>query len=475
MSLLAPQLSFKDENMRVPRYRIAKIPLNNLSSSQVNLSTSSTTLLEWKIPANSVINLARSYLSYQLVVPALAGNNSVLHENGCPARDVYFGNASGVGIVDLKNADVFVEATRPLKTNLSDFLSQDQISGHFPSRQAVTSNVLPFSRDGLTAGTQIASSVDQLEQQYLSITANANTAVTWTKLLPLSNFKDTFLAMDKDVAFGSDMYLRLFWNSQERLYYYTSTPNQPQSNVTLPTIATTLNNVFLYLSIEENRDISNSIMEALRSGSIRMKIPYPFSYRFSTSGASTSASFSFTLTKNYGSVLKRLQIVPYNGYEKGNQSYNHANVNGTKITSFSVSVDGRPQSDAQITCYNPNSTIVPTGTVAPSNVFCEDYREMLPYLHSSCVLSYPMFQSNWQYLQSWGEQLNDAKLDGLEDARIPDGLDLKNAGDRVIAFTANCPAIAQATNENNANGLIMYAMCLFQRDLMIAPDGILVQ
>jgi len=475
MSLLAPQISFRDENMRVPRYRLAKIPLNNLSSSSVNLSTSSTTLLEWKIPANSVINLSRSYLSYQLVVPALAGNASCIHESGCPIRDIYFGNSSGVGILDLKNADVFCEATRPLKTSLKDFLSQDQISGHFPARQPASSNVLPFSRDGLSAGTEIASSVDQLEQQYLAVSNVLATAVTSTKVWPLSNFKDTILSIDKDMAFGNDMYLRAFWNSQERLYYYTSTPAQPQSNVTLPTVSTTLNNVYLYLAIEENRDVANSIMEALRSGSIRMKVPYPFSYRFSTSGASTSSSFSFTLTKNYGSVLKRLHIVPYNGYEKGNQSYNHANVNGSKLTSFQVSLDGRPLSDAQITCYNPNSTIVPTGTVAPSNVFCEDYREMLPALHSSCILNYPMFQTNWSYLQQWGEQLNDAKLPDVEDSRIPDGLDLRNAGDRVISFTANCPAIAQATNENNANGLIMYAMCLFQRDLLVAPDGIILQ
>ena len=474
--MLAPQISYKDENMRCPRYRLARIPLNNLSSGSVSLSASSTTLLEWKIPANSVINLSRSYLAYQLAVPALPGNMAVVHENGCPARDIYFGTSSGVGIVDLKNADCFVEATRPLKTSLSDFLSQDQLSGHFPSRQAASSNVLPFSRDGLTAGTQIASSVDQLEQQYLSVSNVADRAVTVSKLWPLSNVKDTILACDKNLVFGQDMYLRLFFNAQNRLYYYTSTPNQPQTNVTAPTIATTLSNVFLYLSIEENRDISNSLIEALRNGQIKMKVPYPFSYRFSVPGTSTSASFSLTLTKNYGSTLKRIQVVPYNGGEQtGNHAYNHSNVNGTKLSQFQLSIDGRPLTDAVVTCFNPNSTIAPTGVTQPIGVWAEDYREMTPYLHNSCILSYPEFQTNWQYAESWGEQFADAKDPLIDDYRNVDGLDLKNSGDRVLSFTANCPAITEATSDCKTNGLILYCFALFQRDLLIAPDGIILQ
>ena len=48
-STLAPQNFYRDVNVKIPRYRFARIPLNNLSSASVSLNPTSTTLLEWRL------------------------------------------------------------------------------------------------------------------------------------------------------------------------------------------------------------------------------------------------------------------------------------------------------------------------------------------------------------------------------------------------------------------------------------------
>ena len=60
--LLSHATDFKTHNAYLPRYRYAKVVLNNISSSSVPISLSSTNLMEWKLPANTVYNLSKSYI-----------------------------------------------------------------------------------------------------------------------------------------------------------------------------------------------------------------------------------------------------------------------------------------------------------------------------------------------------------------------------------------------------------------------------
>lgn len=97
---LAPQNQYKDIDVRVPRYRYARIPLNNLTSGIVALQPTSSTLLEWKIPASSVINLSKSFIAYQFTWPAGAsGQYGYTFESGCDFRTAYFGKASNALIL----------------------------------------------------------------------------------------------------------------------------------------------------------------------------------------------------------------------------------------------------------------------------------------------------------------------------------------------------------------------------------------
>jgi hypothetical protein len=430
--------------------------------------------LEWKVPASSVINLAKSYVAYQYTWPLLANNYGYIFEDGCDFRTAYFGNGSGLGIVDLQYADAAVNVFRPIKTNIVDFLSKDELSEFYPCNQLATSNILPFSRDGLSTGTDNASTNNYLEPQHLNIASAPGTAILVSRYFPLNSFKGTFFNVDKDTCFGTDMYIRLFTNYGQRLGQYTTTPSNPNAANTQINANVTMSNVYLYLAIEENLDIRNSLLTALAHGSIKMTIPYLYSYRFSVSGNSSSGNVSLTLTKNYGRGVKSITVVPFNGQEYTNYAFDHSNVNGTKVSQIQTTMDGRPLTDYQLNCYNPNSSINPTGVgwSTPIN-FADDYREALKFTDRSCLNGYPAYQSMWFYCDAWGvPQMSDDIPCPPEN--IPDCFDLLHTGDHIYALSALTPAIQTNTNNCYTSGLINYVYVQFIRTLEIQPDGIVL-
>lgn len=387
-------------------------------------------------------------------------------------------NGSGLGIVDNQYCDVAVNTLRPLRTKLTDYLSNDELTQFYPCNQLATTNTLPFSRDGLSAGVQNATTTNYLEEQYLNIASTPATALPVTRYFPLGSFKDTFLAMDKDTVFGGDMYLRLYTQYLQRVGAYTTTPANINGSACVQ-IATTVNatNVYLWLAIEENLDIRNGLLTALAHGSIKFTIPYLYTYRFSVSGNSPNGNVSLTLTKNYGRGVKSICLVPYNAQEYTNYAFDHSNVNGTKITSLQTTMDGRPLTDQLINCFNPYSSInTSSGQVwaNPPTTFADDYREALKFTNNSCLLGYPQYQTNWSYTDAWGVPSLDCHMEACGSAEINDYFDLVQTGDHIYALSSLTPAIQQSLNNCFTSGLINYLLVTFIRTLEIAPDGIVL-
>jgi hypothetical protein len=432
--------------------------------------------MEWKIGASTSINLARSFIAYNYTIAAGgAGNYGVVFEDGSDLfRNAYFGNGSGLGIVDLQQADVWKNLMAPYRTELEDFLTYDQLSGFYPSRQPAQNNIFPFSLDGLSAGTANASTLPWNDSQHLIISSQANTALNVTRYLPLNCLKDTMLGMDIDTVFGTDMYLRLWSNYGQRVAFYTNTPANPNSNITPIAAAFNLNNVYLYLAIEENLDIRNALLSSLARGQIKLSIPYTYCYRFTAAGNSATSNMTVTLTKSYGRALKRIVYAPYNaGGELTQYAFDHSNINGTKVKSIQSTLSGRPLTDYLVNCYNPNSSINPTGVNwSSSDSPADDWREIQKFTKGSCIQSYPHYGSQWAYMDCFGVPLT---LDNSMMWKLQDGLDLKNAGDYIYSLQCQQPATQTATNSCYAGGFINYLYCTFLRSLVIQPDGIILE
>lgn len=491
---MTPQLNFSVADNMIPRYRYAKIPLNNLASGQVPFNNTSQTLVEIKIPASTCFNLSKSFLVYQYTCPqAGAGLYTAVHENGFDFQQVFFGSGSGLGIVDMTYSNRYKKAVVNLRSTLeTDFLGgfQDQATHFYPSRQPSLNNVYPQSLDGLAAGTNNASPINYTDSQQL-IFSDVNAILNVTRQVPLSILKDTFFEMDKDVVFGSDMYLRLWTAAVQQMIF--TTPNRANPHLGAQAyVGNQINgiNMYLQLAIEENLDIRNSLLMSLSKGSIKMNIPYTYCYRFSST--TQTANLSLTLTKNYGKSLNRILFVPFNGNEFSNYSYDHSNMNGVKVSQLQTTLNGRPLQDSIIQCYNPllgASILTPqifsnSGTFGGVVDFMGDWRQIREFAKGSCLQSYPHYQANWVWQDSWGlPPLVDEKASGRPWYQNDEGLSLLDSGDLVYSIQASCPAVgiganpAAVPNVNSniySNGLILYLFCSFNRTLTIAPDGIVL-
>jgi len=486
---MTPQLNFSVSDNMIPRYRYAKIPLNNLASGQVPFNSTSQTLVEIKIPASTCFNLSKSFLTYQYLIPTSGGGYyTAVHENGLDFQQVFFGSGSGLGIVDMTYLNRYKKAIVNLRSEMEkDFLGgfQDQATHFYPSRQLGLNNVYPQSLDGLTAGLNNSSPINNTDAQQLIFSA-VNAPIHVTRQIPLSIIKDTFFEMDKDVVFGSDMYLRLWTAALQQMFFSTPNLANPHIGAIVHPTANTINaqNMYLQLAIEENIDIRNSLLMSLAKGSIKMNIPYTYCYRFSST--STTANLSLTLTKNYGKALNRILFVPFNGQEFTNYSYDHSNLNGVKVSQLQSSLNGRPLQDSQIQCYNPlvaSSTLTPNIFTASTTAFgvvdyMGDWRQIREFAKGSCLQSYPHFQANWVFQDSWGlPPLVDEKASGRPWYQNDEGLSLIDSGDLVYSIQASCPAVGLATsnvNNTTAQGLVLYLFCSFNRTLTIQSDGIIL-
>lgn len=498
---MTPQLNFSVTDNMVPRYRYAKIPLNNLASGSVPFNSTSQTLVEIKIPASTCFNLSKSFLTYQFTIPSGAdGNYAAVHESGLDFQQVFFGSGSGLGIVDMTYCNRYKKAVQNLRSTMEqDFNGGfcDQMTQFYPSRQPGATNVYPQSIDGITAGVLNASPINYTDAQQLlfspqvSVLANqtgiAAGSLQVTRQIPLSVFKDTFMEMDKDVVFGSDMYLRLWTAAIQQICFYTPNRANPHIGaVAFNQTAFSAQNMYLQLALEENIDIRNSLLMSLAKGSIKMDIPYTYCYRFSST--TSTANLSLTLTKNYGKSLNRILFVPFNGNEFSNYSYDHCNWNGSKVSQLQSTLNGRPLQDSIIQCYNPNVAPVIVGGVNYTTTnfsqagtfgnvvdFAGDWRQIREFAKGSCLQSYPHYAANWLWQDAWGlPPLVDEKNSGRPWYQNSEGLSLLDSGDLVYSIQASCPAVGTALTNVNALGLVLYLFCTFNRSLTIQSDGIIL-
>lgn len=477
VDFVASQLFFKTVDSVLPKYRYLKLSLNNQSSSAITWQVSSSQQLQWKIPACTVFNPARSFLTHQYTIPASAGNYGWYHQNAFDYRNISFQSQSGLPIVSIENVDMHVRVLRPYRTQLSKFLTMDALGQLAPSNMPASSNILPFSRDGLLynagtgAGVEVASTRNYQEQQYMVIANASNTALNVNRYVPLSAIVDTFLSQDLDVVFGQDMILNALTSYLSRMVGYTNTPNNPNANLTAITSNIAFSNVYLHLACEDNIAIKNSLLNSLSNGKISLPCPYTYLTRFSQSGSTTSFNQSLTITKGYGRFLKRVCWTPVNSNEYDARfAYDFCNLNGSKVTQYLTYYNSKPSSDFPISCYNPNSNLLTYLGTAPSDIAL-DWRENSKYLEGSAIGSYAEYQTNWSHIDTFGMKLGESRWHSPKDSNINDGWDLHSHGELIWMVSAQTPGANINTTNIYTNGMIHYVNQLFQRQLEISPSG----
>jgi len=476
--------NYKTFKGNLSKYRYHRIPLANLTSNQVAISVASSNLMEFRIGAGLNHNLGKSFISYNYGMKALANNYACVHEVGSDFCNwVSYGDGANVNLVDLSHADRYLKMMRSLRTPQDEFESLDKENMNYKSNLSKAQNILPFSRDGSLAGLQNSCTKDH-EVQYLRIAPNLNQILTVNRLLPLSAFKDTFVGMDKNVVFGTDMFLRFNSQHANRIGFYTTNPSNPHiaadlTEVTSATGVANLYNVYLYLAVETNDALNSAVKNQMMGPGIQLTIPFQYAYRHSTQAGSTTSSVQLTLTRQFGRKLKRIVTAPFNGsIEKNAYTYDHSNVNASKVKTVRASLDSVPIQDYELNCFNPEESINPGGFSVPTATSAgdrsaDDYREHRDALMGSAMPSYSEYQTNWVYQDLWGVSPFIRQGDqSVPDEMIDDGLVLDQQ--KVYALQFSNPYANDSTNNyGGSNGLIAYyTMVSFLRDVNISSSGL---
>ena len=449
-----PVTNYKTYTSVSGRYRYARIALNNQAGSQITLDPNTSQLLEWKLPVG-VYNLSKSIIGYNMHLAAGgAGNfNHAFADSGLEiAQSISFGTAGGMSLVDLNFANNYLSVARKIDTRGDDFANNDVSAGLYPSN-SVANNPFPpgyvapvGNIYGLVAGpVSVAASLH--EPQYLSSNLAADTALNVVRSFPLGNISGTLFAMNRDLYLGDSMYLRIQTAPSGKVAFTSTSATDAGAGTAVLGTQPVLRSVYLYLAMETDQLIQDSLMQKFVEGKLVFPIDYTHAFRNPSVGLGQQA-IQLQLTAQYGRKLKRVLHAVFPANEVENNAFDYSNWNGSKVISYQSAIDSRPLQDFALNCVQPS-------TANPGNTL-DDYRENMKSLKKSVISNSASYQLNWFHSDEFSEPSTDPNI---PDSNIIEGLDLTFP--KTYQISLNTP---------NVN-LSHYSFCKFSREVAITATG----
>jgi hypothetical protein len=427
---------------------MVKIPLNNLPGASATVSASSSVVLEWKLPTQ-VYNLSKSYITYSLSTAAIAAKSIANFEDVFDlGSSITFGAAGGNNIVDLQYANNYIKVARKLDTNMEDYLKHDDLSQLYKSDALSSANVVPGGNNGVYTGT-----VNYLENNYL-VSGAVNTAQTVYRRFPLGAFSGTLFGVDRNYYSPVEQYLRITAGTGYKMAYAYTTGADPSAGAQA-TGDITINNLYLYLCVEQNPLIQEEMLARYRSGKLAFRIPYTTGFKNVSGAAGTQANIQIQLSQQYGKRLKRILHSAFNGQEMLNTAYDTDNTGGLKITQFQTFMDNIPLQDRILLCTRPAAI-----DAAVSVLGMDDWLENKKYVENrSMIQSKEHYQLNWFHIDQFYEPHDKDSMLVLPEVNIDEGLPMDTPKQWLLS-----------ANVGQAN-LVHYTFAQFARDVMITEMG----
>lgn len=356
--LVSNQLDYSQKVYNHPSPLYVKIAPQSGSSTITLTPTSVYGPVSFNIPAK-VVNLARSYITFDLTLTGQAAKICMLQGNLCSFlnRAVLSTVGSNVILADVSNVGNYCEAVAPIATSQSEFLSKGSALATLYERGAGTAAALitnatrvPLEDIGVsydaatnntgslwtTGGAVVDSQPAPLVQNIITprylynptTTANgtaANNTQYVSVRLPLSAFKYTAMAIDKDMYFaGESLNLDLYFEAGNKWGFFTDSAAVTGTITTLDTNVLAANNVSnlnFYACCEQNVAITSSIIEKVNSTGITM--PIPVVYNSKQNIAAGAQSINLNINKAYGNKLLAILWAPYNTAESNETAKAH--------------------------------------------------------------------------------------------------------------------------------------------------------
>ena len=399
--MISDAVNYKAVDGYAPRYRFRKIPLFNIASGSVLIPIGSTVQLQFKLGAD-VYNLSKSYLSYsvQLALTGAGVNNWLYADVPELANQIQLTDGGSFPVTTINYAQNYARLQRKLNTPLNEYIANDITSGLAPSNAALTGNAI------YPTSTNVAN-INFTENAY-ALTSAAVSRSTYQRQYTLDVYKDSIFAMDRDLYFGRDMYINILAGPASKFGFTgTATANPTTGPAALTTTGTgpAIMNCYLYLAVEVNPILNESIKAKYNNGGLTMMIPFPYQSRLTTASgqANTAFSVNYQIQPSMGQSIQKIIYQPQdnsNG-ETINFAYDNSNVGSidgsglsTKITSYQTSIDSQPLQDIQLYCSRGDP-------VVGLNQSLDDWRENSKFCENTCILNSYIYQTNWFHQDCW--------------------------------------------------------------------------
>lgn len=439
-------VNYKPYAIRTGRYRMRKTPLSNISSASLKLLAATTQDGEWRIPAHMPINLSKHRIEYNEEYTAPSGGKCVwtFEDTAGAIASIRLANAAGMALVDLPFANDYVNTVSKLDMSLEELNTADVTSGlrkelggaSAPANYFPPTTAVPAANNYGIAAATLKTPLTKPDIQY-ALPGTLDTAVKRHRSIPLSIFKGTILAEDKDVVFGEEMYLRVSFEKSSKLGYEGTSISDPSVNPTALSGDLNLTGIYLYIAQQVDPETELYVKERFASGNMRFLYPHVQSWRTPTQG-SGDQSVTLTFAPAYGKFLKRIVHTVFNSAATANLAYDHENMDGSKISSYQTTMDTKTLQDGRLSC---------------KQLVNDDFRENQHLLKGSALQNSAAYYYNWLHVDAF----SDARSLPVPDENVMDGLPMTEA--RLWTFEGTA-VIAN---------LIHYTWASFVREVVLRP------
>ena len=311
----------------------------------ISLVSSAPSGLSEFIISPSVWNPSKSKLNFTIYCDDANAKYNYINANLLTAisRVVLYDSATNAVWCDCSNFEKYASLMTPLGTHIDDFITKDTGGG------AVATTTLKYSDDIVKsfATTNNASQSDNSSvnlftnnpylsrrQYYIGAlgTGTGGAGSLYVRAsIPLSAFKFTALALDKQMYSPSNLVLQVYWNKTDNFAFQTASASDPASGTSV--VTSSISEISLTLANEGNLAITSQVINKVMSEGLQLAIPYPTTTRQSIT-SSSAHSYNLQLTRGYGNRILFLATAPFSAGTNVNQYNAHTPVNISTINTF---------------------------------------------------------------------------------------------------------------------------------------------
>jgi len=439
--VITRQANYRPQAVIGPRYKYMRLNMSNLSSSSVALTATGSAQVHFKLPSNTVLNLARSKFECSATIAAQgASTYSYMWADCFPFGAISLETGNGLQLMNLTEAPRYTKIVSKVQTEQKDFLTNDESELLFPSNSITASAAAtPLTGNPCYPGSADLTQTYVVEPRYYFAPTAADAQQIVNVSYTLGKIKSTMLGLDKDIYFGqNDIYLKFTIEGTDKWAWKSA--DNGGTHATLSSVLASLSNVYLQLAVEQNPEITTELVSKFNASGLQLLIDFPIIHR-QVNGIQTSQAWVINYTPANGKTLKRIYLSAWSGTETLQTTLDNNNAAGTaKITAYNTYLDSRKLQDDTITCSGLDAWRINEGVC-----------------RGSVYLDKNMYNKGWFHCDSFESHDRNSNVAA---ENLVDGLPMTNG--LQYQFTGTSAGVA----------LVITTFAIFQRMVLINKDGV---